>query len=180
MKQILSWGFPLSAAFVFGFFLGQQSLFFVPETHKSDLHTAAAAGDYNATLAFLNKGVSPNARDNFLQTPLLYAAWWGHRDVVNLLVLRGADVNIQNSEGFTGLYWAVNHGHCGIAEILLKAGAKPSLPALNKWTALHEAAVHSDDRMYALLVRYGANEEAKDAWGKTPTYLRAQRKKGDL
>ena len=58
-------------------------------------------------------------------TPLHNAAWGGHKDVVELLIDRGADPNIANKYGQTPLHGAVSKGHKDVVQLLLDRGADP-------------------------------------------------------
>ena len=55
-------------------------------------------------------------------TPLHFAAHRGHKDVAELLIFKGANVNAQTTGGFTPLYWASYRGHKDIMELLTKHG----------------------------------------------------------
>ncbi len=58
------------------------------------------------------------------QTPLHLAVRAGYRDIVELLIAKGADVNAKNKAGRTALRIAINQSHPEIAELLRKHGAK--------------------------------------------------------
>jgi ankyrin repeat protein len=60
------------------------------------------------------------------QTPLHLAAEAeeGGKDVVELLIAKGADIEVRDKDGKTALQLAVGHNHNAAAEILRKAGAK--------------------------------------------------------
>ncbi len=58
-------------------------------------------------------------------TPFYAAAYTGHRQVAQLLLDKGADVNAETSdEGQTPLEVAEEKGHKEIVELLRKHGAK--------------------------------------------------------
>jgi len=48
----------------------------------------------------------------------------GHRDVAELLIVKGADVNAKNKWDRTALGIALREGHTEIVELLRKHGAK--------------------------------------------------------
>ncbi|KAF3819294.1 hypothetical protein GH733_013444, partial [Mirounga leonina] len=60
-------------------------------------------------------------------TPIMYAARDGHPQVVALLVARGAEVNIQDENGYTALTWAARQGHKNVVLKLLELGANKML-----------------------------------------------------
>jgi serine/threonine-protein phosphatase 6 regulatory ankyrin repeat subunit B len=52
------------------------------------------------------------------------ASLWGRFDVVNVLVNRGADVNVKDNWGATALMLASSNGHTVIVKLLKDHGAK--------------------------------------------------------
>jgi len=64
-----------------------------------------------------------NAKNNLGGTPLHEAAASGCKEIVELLVTKGADVNA-NIGGWTPLHLAVDEGHTEIAELLREHGGK--------------------------------------------------------
>ena len=54
------------------------------------------------------------------------AAEGGHKKVVELLILKGADINAKNGDGRTPLDLAIEHKNAEIADILRKHGGKKS------------------------------------------------------
>jgi len=53
---------------------------------------------------------------------LHWAARAGHKEVAELLILKGANVNTADQTGATPLHWAV--GHDEVVDLLIKHGAK--------------------------------------------------------
>ena len=51
------------------------------------------------------------------------ASAFGHRDLVNLLVVGGADVNLKDAAGRSALARATLAGHAEVVEMLKAAGA---------------------------------------------------------
>ena len=73
-----------------------------------DPHTAASVGDLDhlMTLEF-----DMDFRNLHEWTPLMYAAYYDHRDVVNFLITRGAKASgMKNSKGRTALMMAAMCG----------------------------------------------------------------------
>ena len=57
-------------------------------------------------------------------TPLHQAARNGHKEIAELLIAKGADVNVKNEDGETPLDWANWSSHAETADILCKHGGK--------------------------------------------------------
>jgi uncharacterized protein len=88
------------------------------------LHDMAHTGDVEKATLLLDHGADINAIDDeYRSTPLGYAARWGHREVVNLLLERGADPNKAGEPWARPLAWARTKGHAEIAADLRSAGA---------------------------------------------------------
>ncbi len=87
------------------------------------VHTAAINGDLVGVQAELDKGVDVNAKDEFGSTPLHPATYSGHKEVVELLIANGANVNTKD-QGWTPLDIAIEFEHSEIADILRKHGGK--------------------------------------------------------
>ena len=70
-----------------------------------------------------------NAKQDGGGTPLHYAAWEGHKEVAELLLANGADVNAKTVGGWTPLHQAAwvdvigRGGHKEIVELLIAKGA---------------------------------------------------------
>ena len=61
-------------------------------------------------------------------TPLHYASWKGHVEVVNRLIQAGGEVNTQrSSDGRTPLHRASEEGHVEVITTLLAAGADKTI-----------------------------------------------------
>lgn len=86
------------------------------------LHYATLADNQDAVKSPLDHGANPNAKDNKVgDTPLIMAAGKGYKEVAELLLAHGADVNLTDEKG-TPLTWATRTGHSGMADLLRKHG----------------------------------------------------------
>ena len=81
------------------------------------IHEAAANGNIEAVKQHIAAGA-----DGIGRTPLHCAAYKGHKEIVELLIAEGADVNAKSRLGQTPLDWADDE----IAYLLRKHGAKTS------------------------------------------------------
>ncbi|HEX8032515.1 MAG TPA: ankyrin repeat domain-containing protein [Ktedonobacterales bacterium] len=108
------------------------------------------------------------APDGF--TSLGLAAFFGRRDVVTVLLDRGANPNIASSNAMhvAPLHSAVAAQHLGIAAALLAHGADANAVQADEYTPLHEAAHVGHVEMIELLLHHGANRQAKLRDGRTP------------
>lgn len=73
-----------------------------------------------------------NAKGAYDKTPLHWAAEKNYRELAELLVAAGANIDAEVTWGMTPLAWAANMGSCDVADVLLAHGARPQL---NMWCA---------------------------------------------
>jgi ankyrin repeat protein len=104
-----------------------------------------------------------NDRDGNGETPLHVAAKKGHKEIAELLLLVGADVNTQSvpSVGLTPLHFAVIHGHDDVVDMLIKAGAE--IDAKGRYcgeTPLLLAALFGRVRVLDMLLKANADFSA--------------------
>lgn len=114
------------------------------------LHTAAFWASKEISVILISKGAEINSRDKFGLTPLHAAAGGCYskdydmnvtlaamaagmsfdenmaknfKDISELLISKGADVNAKGKDGYTPLHWAAQFGREGVAELLVSKGA---------------------------------------------------------
>ena len=110
-------------------------------------------------------------------SPLATAAANCDREVVKLLISKGADVNEKGEEGLTALHTAAENGNNDVAELLIEKGADITATYKYKWTPLHIAADNGHQEIAELLLTKGAPVNAKDRVGQTPLHKAADGKK---
>ena len=104
------------------------------------------------------------------ETGLQTAVIKGDETTVRQLLEAGACPNTRDYAGWTPLHEARCRPE--LVEMLLEAGALPSVPAGDdRMTALHEAAAAGQVEVVRLLVRHGADRDARDRMGRTPSQL---------
>lgn len=87
------------------------------------LGAAATANDTVELTRLLDAGQPIDARDHRGYSPLMLAAYAGHREAFELLLARGADPNTADAAGNTVLMGAAFRGFVPIVLGLLAAGA---------------------------------------------------------
>ena len=98
----------------------------------TDIHTASWKGDLNLVQMFLesdktNLNLADDNEYGFDMTPLHYAAYCGHINIVKELISRGCKVDAKNSYGWTPLFYAAQQGHIDICKTLIDCQADPLL-----------------------------------------------------
>jgi ankyrin repeat protein len=90
-----------------------------------DIWEASRQGDVEAVKQFIVAGEDVNEKDaEFGVTPLHYAAYYGEREVTELLIAKGADLNAKDEDAETPLDNAIMRKHPEAADLLRKHGGK--------------------------------------------------------
>jgi ankyrin repeat protein len=112
-------------------------------------------------------------------TPLLLAATLGYKDITNLLLTHGAQIEKKDKVGDTVLKSAAFLGHEDVVELLLQKGAKLEDKNNVGTTALMYAASSGETNVIELLLKKGAKLEEKDNIGHTALMYASVGKKKD-
>ncbi|WP_264330909.1 ankyrin repeat domain-containing protein [Wolbachia endosymbiont (group B) of Erebia ligea] len=102
------------------------------------------------------------------ETPLHIAVRYGHKEVAELLLNKGANVNAVERRKWTPLHTAVKSGKVEVAELLLDRGANVNAVDNLDMTPLHFALKYNREELVRLLLDRGANVNAVDKKGRTP------------
>ena len=110
-----------------------------------DIWEAARTGNIEAVKQHLAAGTDVNAKDDMFGNTPLYEVVDGarihhkgsHKEIVELLIVNGADVNAKADSGRTPLHNATWIGHNEIAELLIAGGADVNAKYENGITHLH-------------------------------------------
>ena len=139
-----------------------------------EYYEASATGKTEVVASFLDR--FPELIDSFSKdgfTALGLAAFFGHHHTVNLLLERGAQINLAANNGMAvaPLHAAVAKGYFDIAKSLLDKGADPNLQQTLGVTPLHSAAHQGNSAMVNLLLQYQADAQIIMDNGKKPIDL---------
>ena len=117
----------------------------------------------------------------YQETSLSAASSMGHKEVVHLLLDKGADPNhVDITYGCTPLHWAACHGHKGGVQLLLDRGADPKAQSYEGNTALHKAAAKGQKEVVQLLLERGGNPKTQNNAGYTTLHGAAARGKKEV
>jgi ankyrin repeat protein len=161
---------------------------------------AIKAGDFERVKALVSAEPQLVAsRSAAGESAILTAVYRGHKDIVNLLVARGAEmtifeaaaageierverliegdapVNGWSADGWTPLHLAAFFGHARGVDLLLAHGADVAALSKNSTgnTALHAALAGNHKFVAGLLIGAGSDVNAPDAAGWRPLHLAA-------
>lgn len=158
---------------IFGFCSLSVVLLFFPmhsiaedKTQKDEiLVNALQQGQINKVMTILDEGGNPNAMNKYGWSLLSIAAGNNNKEMTEMLINKGADVNAKNNAGISILH-TVSNGE--IANILISKGANINAKDKDGRTPLHWAANFNHKLVAKLLVTKGADINVKDKQGITP------------
>jgi ankyrin repeat protein len=161
---------------------------------------AIKAGDFDRVKAMVSADPGlVDSRSRTGESAILTAVYHGQKEIVNLLVARGAPMTIfeasaageververliaesaaldgHSADGWTPLHLAAFFGYAKIAELLLAHGADVTARSRNSNgnTPLHAALAGNHKFVAGLLIGGGADVNAADAAGWRPLHLAA-------
>ncbi len=144
------------------------------------LQVAARSGQQAALALLLRTGaelqpVNPvQSMDLARPTPLYYASWGGHAELVEWLIEQGADLSRGAAGGWTPFHVAAEKGHDAVAERLLAHGASLESRTGGGWTPLYLAARAGHAELALLLLERGADADPPLPRGWTVLHAAAQ------
>lgn len=139
------------------------------EHGETALQVASEMGDIAIVHYLLLKGAEPNVTNKINQTAIMFAAYFGHHNIVEHLAHLGGDIHLQESkDGNTALLIALQQKQWKVAMSLIELGAKVNFQNNEGRTPLMEAA-KGDEAIDVIqtLLRKGADIYKHDQFGRT-------------
>ena len=131
---------------------------------------AADQGNIEAVKKKLDAGVDIHMLDKkYGFAPLHYAAEGGYKEIVELLLAKGADVNQRDKIGRTPTYWAMRYGRKEVTAILRKHGGKTEIELAPKTSIWNAVAANNIEFVKELLIS-GEDVNAKFTKGARPLH----------
>jgi ankyrin repeat protein len=156
------------------------------------INSAVDAGDVKKIARILKKNPRlVNKKGDFGRTPLYKAAFNGNREVAELLISEGAEVNARDPRGSSPLHISaaskdvlfnknILNGRIEVAELLVSKGADINAKDNNGSTALHIAAREGSRKIAELLILKGADQDARDNNARTPLELATEERHPEI
>ncbi|WP_264704376.1 ankyrin repeat domain-containing protein [Wolbachia endosymbiont (group B) of Apotomis betuletana] len=162
--------------------------------NEKPLHLAVDANRLNVVNLLLDRGANLKATDMYGRTSLDLAIQKGYEDIVGVLkqkqldldkellistekgdlekvrdgIRQGANVNVQDGQGWTPVFLAIQNNNFNIVELLLDNSADIKVKDNEAWTPLHLAVQLGSLDVVERLVERGADFNASTADGRTP------------
>jgi ankyrin repeat protein len=113
-------------------------------------------------------------------TPLMAAAYGGQKDMVELLLARGASIDAIDRLNKNAMTYAAGEGRTDVVLLLLARGVDPNAVYQNDLTALMWAAGNGKLATVKALLAAGARPGLKDNRGKTALDLAREGKHAEV
>ena len=129
-----------------------------------DIYAAAVVGHADKVASFLQADPKlVRSKDACGKAALHWAALYGQREVMELLLAAPAEVNMLDEGGFTALHWAAMFDRSEVAELLLAHKADTTIKVEKfGWTPLRLAVLHGRVATAGVLLKGGADPNLPD------------------
>ncbi|MEE2614333.1 MAG: ankyrin repeat domain-containing protein [Verrucomicrobiota bacterium] len=143
-----------------------ESKLVLPASKAPDIsiQDAAKEGNFKVIKQHIATGTDVNARDGFDgMTALRNAVWGNKREIIELLIASGADVDAKDNDGWTPLHHAARVGGKETVELLVAEGAGMNSKDDDGKTPLDRAFFHKRIETADFLRKHGGktSEELK-------------------
>lgn len=151
------------------------------------LYDAAIRGDFESVRRYIEMGANINSTDKNGSTivyrmSLLKDLSMEQMNCLNYILLKGADANKQNFNGYTPLtaHFSSNLFNKGLLNRLIQNNAEVNNPDFDGDTPLHFAVMNNNAEAVAYLLENGANTNVKNKDGITPLHISVKEKNYDI
>mmetsp|Transcript_17181 Transcript_17181/g.49850 ORF Transcript_17181/g.49850 Transcript_17181/m.49850 type:complete len:427 (+) Transcript_17181:80-1360(+) len=149
------------------------------EKGQSALHKVCRVGGQHAVSvcsAMARSGVELDYPDKMGKTAMHYACEYNHADIVEWLLVKGADPSIPSLDGWTSLHEACFKNSIKCIELICVHPKKPDINARDTHgrTCLHIASYRCDTPVLEYLVSHGADPNIRDETMHDPADLAAR------
>jgi len=152
------------------------------KVNPEDFFKAVKDNDVAKVKDYLSKDptlVKAVTTDFLKETALAISSFNGNKEIVDMLLQKGADPNVYDDMGIPPILGAARQNHADIIEMLLKNKAEVNIKNKSgEETALHYAAEYNSADAAKILLANGADKTAKNTSGNTPLDI-AKNKKSD-
>ena len=143
--------------------------------------SAAESGNTQQLVSILEDMQNINHQSfDWEETALHKAIKNGHKHIVQLLLAKGASIEVTNCYNETPLHYAASKGCTSIVELLLSKGASVEARGDDGDTPLHDAAKRGHTGIVKLLLSNGASITAVNKAKKTPLDLAKRKRHTDV
>jgi len=156
-----------------------------PPPPDISIHEAAEKGNIEAVKQHIAAGTDVNGKSTAAPTPLFFSVRYGQKEVAELLIKEGAEVNAKDNYGETPLTYAFDNKE--IVEMLISNGANVNTRGEENITPLmHSVAASASNideaafQICELLIEKGADVNAKDDNKWTPLHYAAAKRHKEI
>jgi uncharacterized protein len=120
-----------------------------------------SAYDYTIVTHLLAFGGNPNAKNGDGWTPLMFASSDGAKEIVQLLLDKGADIDAIDNLGRTSIGFATHNNHIDVVKLLLDQRANPNIQSESGTSPLIMASTNGSIEIVRLLIEAKAEVNFK-------------------
>ncbi|KAE8600152.1 hypothetical protein XENTR_v10013104 [Xenopus tropicalis] len=163
-----------------------ECLTYVSEEGDTFLHLTVIHGWTDTALCFISLAPADvlSIQNDLYQTGLHLATYLGQLEVVEALVSKGVNLELQDRKGDTALHVACKNQNLACAKALLQGPNGPQNLQLQNWkglSCLHIATLKGNSSLISLLLKHGADiNDQEGTSGKTPLHLAVEMLDGAL
>ncbi|SMF57063.1 ankyrin repeat domain-containing protein [Pseudobacteriovorax antillogorgiicola] len=144
------------------------------------VNRAAKTNNQNLLAEYVKQGGPLNVQDQKGYTPLIFAAYYGHEQLITFLLGHGADPCLKDTRGNTALMGAIFKGNLKIAYQLMKTPCVIEQRNHADQTPLMFATLFGRKDIAKALIKQGAAVDAQDNQGRTARSLAVDQNNSEM